>query len=125
MSNDTEGRIRLAKNAMPVLAQLGERFAAEQPLRDVLIAADLHLLPSTVPLLLAYRRAGARLVVTGSNSASTQDGIAGWLAQQSGIEVIEDDDGLVGAAALLDRRPDVVIDEADAMLGLLHGERSW
>ncbi|MFE5829271.1 adenosylhomocysteinase [Streptomyces sp. NPDC056508] len=125
MSNDTEVRIQLATDSMPVMARLGERFTVEQPLRDVLIAADLHLLPSTVPLLLAYRRAGARLVVTGSNSASTQDGIADWLAQQPGIEVIEDDDGLVGTAAMLDRRPDVVIDEADAMLGLLHAERSW
>ncbi|MFE5729596.1 adenosylhomocysteinase [Streptomyces sp. NPDC056528] len=121
--DEVEGRIHLAVNAMPVMRHLRQRFAAHRPLEGLLVAADLHLLPSTVPLLFAYHEAGARLVVTGSNSASTQDGVSRWLAEMHDVEVVEDDDGLAGIATLLDRRPDVVIDEADALLGLLHAER--
>ncbi|MFJ4680329.1 MULTISPECIES: adenosylhomocysteinase [unclassified Kitasatospora] len=121
--DETEGRIHLAVRAMPVTAGLGRAFARQRPLAGLLIAADLHLLPSTVPLLLAYREAGARLVVSGSNPASTSDGVARWLARRPGIEVVPDGGGRPVAAALLDRRPDVVIDEADALLGLLHAER--
>ncbi|MGV9279664.1 adenosylhomocysteinase [Streptomyces sp. NPDC003730] len=121
--DEAEGRIHLALHAMPVLAALRRKFAAKRPLEGVRIAADLHLLPSTVPLLLAYQEAGAELVVTGSNPASTQGGVVRWLAEHLGIEVIPDEGGTAPTAALLDRRPDVVIDEADAMLGLLHSER--
>ncbi|MFF5106918.1 adenosylhomocysteinase [Streptomyces sp. NPDC000134] len=121
--DETEGRIHLATCAMPVMRVLRRRFATRKHLDGILIAADLHLLPSTVPLLLAYHDAGARLVVAGSNSASTRDGVARWVADLPGVEVVEDDDGLASATALLDRRPDIVIDEADALLGLLHTER--
>ncbi|MEU4769265.1 adenosylhomocysteinase [Actinosynnema sp. NPDC023794] len=112
---------------MPVMRLLRERFGSERPLAGYRLSANVHLLASTVPLLLALRDAGADLVVCGSNPMSTDSGVARWLDDHGmtvfapGVDDLEDDHGRLLAA--LDHRPHVILDEADGLLGLLHAER--
>ncbi|MEU4448251.1 adenosylhomocysteinase [Actinosynnema sp. NPDC050801] len=112
---------------MPVMRMLRERFGSERPLAGYRVSANVHLLASTVPLLLALRDAGADLVVCGSNPMSTDSGVARWLGEHGvtvfapGADDLGDDHERL--LAVLDHRPHVVLDEADGLLGLLHAER--
>src|SRR6266853_1074857 len=72
-------RIGWARRAMPVLRLIGERFAAEQPLGRLTIAACLHVTAETAVLVHALRAGGARVFLAASNPLSTQDDIAAAL----------------------------------------------
>lgn len=127
ISDRTAEMISWVDRDMPVMKALRERFRAGKPLAGRRLSANVHLLASTVPLLLALRDAGADLVVCGSNPMSTDSGVARWLADRGltvfapGVDDLEDDHARLLAA--LDHRPHVILDEADGLLGLLHAER--
>ncbi len=81
---------------MPVLGLIGERFAAEQPLRGLTVAACLHVTAETAVLIRTLRAGGARVLLAASNPLSTQDDTAAALVQ--------DEDGIgVFARAGVDR----------------------
>jgi adenosylhomocysteinase len=65
---------------MPVLGLIGERFAAEQPLSGLTVAACLHVTAETAVLIRALRDGGARVLLAASNPLSTQDDTAAALA---------------------------------------------
>ena len=74
-----EARIDWARRAMPVLGLVAERFAAEQPLRGLTVAACLHVTAETAVLIRALRDGGARVLLAASNPLSTQDDTAAAL----------------------------------------------
>lgn len=80
-----ERRIAWIRSRMGMLANLRERFAAEQPFAGVTIGVSLHADPKTAVLLETLAAGGARVVGTG-NHGSTQDDVVAALAQQ-GITV--------------------------------------
>src|SRR5215831_12509041 len=82
-----QDRIQWAELAMPVLRQIRERFAAEQPLRDLRIGACLHVTTETAVLMLTLKAGGAAVVLCASNPLSTQDDVASALVQEHGIPV--------------------------------------
>ncbi|MCH7787658.1 MAG: adenosylhomocysteinase, partial [Chloroflexi bacterium] len=73
LANDGVRRIEWAAREMPVLRQIRERFAKEQPLKGMRIAACLHVTTETANLLLAMRDGGAEVIICASNPLSTQD----------------------------------------------------
>ncbi|MFI9005820.1 adenosylhomocysteinase [Actinosynnema sp. NPDC053489] len=130
MSNDSDRTaevISWVDRDMPVMRVVRERLGSTAPLTGRRLSANVHLLPSTVPLLLALRDAGADLVVCGSNPMSTDPGVARWLDDQGmtvfapGVDDLDDDHARLLAA--LDHNPHFILDEADGLLGLLHAER--
>jgi adenosylhomocysteinase len=80
-------RIGWAERSMPVLRGIAARFAAEQPLAGLRIAACLHVTAETAVLVGALRAGGAQVFLAASNPLSTQDDIAAAL-QTSGAAVV-------------------------------------
>lgn len=126
-SDRTAEKISWVDRDMPVMRALRERFRAETPLAGRRLSVNVHLLPSTVPLLSALRDAGADLVVCGSNPMSTDSDVAGWLGDHGMTVLAPGLDDLDGdrerLLAALDHHPHVIVDEADGLLGLLYAER--
>ncbi|HEY3734676.1 MAG TPA: adenosylhomocysteinase [Streptosporangiaceae bacterium] len=132
-------RIDWARRAMPVLGLLGERFAAEQPLRGLTVAACLHVTAETAVLIRALRDGGARVLLAASNPLSTQDDTAAALVQGGGPSGPSAPSGggvSVFARAGVDRAtyyahiacalepgPDLVIDDGGDLVNTLHAER--
>ncbi len=131
-------RIEWAAREMPVLAQIRERFAAERPLRDVTIAACLHVTSETANLALALRDGGADVQLCASNPLSTQDDVAASLVADHGVSVYavrgEDRDTYYAHIdAALDAGPQITMDDGadtvtraltertDALSGIIGG----
>src|SRR5947208_5606607 len=89
ISQAAAGRLRIewAEQSMPVLRQVRERFAKEQPLRGVRVGACLHVTTETAVLMLTLQAGGAQVAVCASNPLSTQDQTAAALVTDYGIPV--------------------------------------
>ncbi len=121
-------RIEWAGGEMRVLAQIRERFEKERPLEGLRIAACLHVTTETANLMRTLRAGGAQVALCASNPLSTQDDVAAALAEEGGIEVFaikgEDNDTYCRHInAVLDRRPQVTMDDGADLVSLLHKER--
>lgn len=117
-------KIKWVEEHMPVLKELGKRFMESKPFKDLCIALCIHLEAKTAFLALTLKRAGAKVVVTGSNPLSTQDDIAAALVQE-GLEVYawynasqeEYGEHLYLTAA---QKPRLIIDDGGDLVSLLH-----
>ncbi len=118
-------RVAWAAEQMPVLAQVRERFAAEQPLRGIDVAACLHVTPETANLMIALTEGGARASLCSANPLSAQDDVAAALVADHGIEVRarhgEDADGyLANLRALVQAGPQITLDDGADLITLVH-----
>lgn len=75
-----QARVDWAGRFMPVLAQIRERFAKEQPLKNLRISCCLHVTTETAQLAETLRAGGAQVSICASNPLSTQDDVAAALA---------------------------------------------
>jgi len=75
-------RIEWAGRFMPVLAQIRERFRRERPLKNLRIAACLHVTTETAQLAETLKAGGADVYICASNPLSTQDDVAAALAKR-------------------------------------------
>lgn len=120
-------KIDWAEAHMPVLAAVTERIASRGRLRGVRVGICLHLEAKTACLALALQRAGAEVAITGSNPLSTQDDVCAALAARGPAvhawhaPTREEYVGFL--RAVLDTRPDVLLDDGADMIALLHEER--
>jgi adenosylhomocysteinase len=72
-------RIAWAARHMPVLRQITDEFAAEQPFRGRRIAVSLHITTETAVLLSALQAGGAEIALCASNPLSTRDDVCAAL----------------------------------------------
>ncbi len=122
-----EGRQKISWAAahMPVLNQLADTFAREQPFAGLRVAVSVHLEAKTAYLAQVLARGGAQVAAMGSNPLSTQDAVCAALAE-SGVTVYawhnctseEYEDFLIKGLSIL---PHVIIDDGGDMVHLLHG----
>lgn len=80
-------RIEWARNNMPVLRLILERFQKEKPLKGVKISCCLHVTTETGVLSEVLKAGGAEVVVCASNPLSTQDDVAASLVKNLKIPV--------------------------------------
>ena len=80
-------RIDWANRFMPVLTSIRERFATEQPLKGIKVAACLHVTTETANLMQTLQAGGAELALCASNPLSTQDDVAASLVVNDNIAV--------------------------------------
>ncbi len=85
LAGEGKKRIEWAERDMPVLNQVRERFAKEQPLKGKTLAAVLHVTAETANLVRALKAGGANVFLAASNPLSTQDDVAAALVQEYGI----------------------------------------
>jgi len=121
-------RIGWARRGMPVLGLIGERFAAEQSLGGLTIAACLHVTAETAVLVDVLRAGGAQVFLAASNPLSTQDDIAAALVAdgaavvyaRAGADRVTYDEHIHRA---LDSGPDLVVDDGGDLVNTLHTQR--
>src|SRR5204863_1002261 len=80
-------RIEWADTEMPVLRRIRERFTRERPLKDLRVAACLHVTTETANLMRTLVAGGAQVRLCASNPLSTQDDVAAALVDRHGIDV--------------------------------------
>jgi adenosylhomocysteinase len=125
-----EGRLKIewAEQSMPVLRQVRERFAKEQPLKGLRLGACLHVTAETAVLMLTLKAGGAQLALCASNPLSTQDDSAAALVQEYEVPVFAqkgEDHARYYAhiEAVLATRPLVTMDDGADLISQLHGAR--
>jgi len=119
-----QARIEWADGQMPVLRSIRERFAAEQPLGGVVVAACLHVTAETANLVRALVAGGAEVALCAANPLSTQDEVAAALVA-TGAAVHarrgEDSDTYVAhVAAVAATGPQVTLDDGADLITFLH-----
>src|SRR5437762_215951 len=124
-----EGRLKIewAEQSMPVLRQVRERFAREQPLKGLRLGACLHVTTETAVLMLTLKAGGAQVALCASNPLSTQDDTAAALVKEYDIPVYahKGEDNATyyrHLEAVLKTRPQITMDDGADLISQLHGE---
>jgi adenosylhomocysteinase len=120
--------IEWAAREMPVLNLISARFAKEQPLKGLKVAACLHVTSETANLMLTLKAGGADVALCASNPLSTNDAVAAALASQHAIKTYairgEDNDTYYQhIEAALDHRPVMTMDDGADLVSVLHKTR--
>jgi adenosylhomocysteinase len=124
------GRLRMewASRFMPVLQSIKKRFAADQPLRGVKIAACLHVTSETGNLMQVLRAGGAQLALCASNPLSTQDDVAAALVRYDRLPVfaVKGENNATyyrHISQVLDFRPHITMDDGADLVSTIHSKR--
>jgi adenosylhomocysteinase len=124
------GRLKIewAEQSMPVLRQVRERFAKEQPLKGIRLGACLHVTTETAVLMLTLKAGGAQLALCASNPLSTQDDTAAALVKDHDIPVFaqKGEDNATyyrHLEAVIATRPQVTMDDGADVISQLHKMR--
>ena len=118
-------RIEWAADDMPVLAQIGERFAAERPFEGVRIGCCMHVTTETANLMRALVAGGAEVTLCASNLLSTQDDVAAALVEYYGVSVFAikgiSTEGYYGHIdAVIASRPQITMDDGADVVSRIH-----
>ena len=121
-------RIDWAAREMPVLRLIRERFAKEQPLHSIRMAACLHVTSETANLAITLKAAGADVRLCASNPLSTQDDVAAALVSEYGIPVFaicgEDNETYYRHIhQAIEHRPQLTMDDGADVVATLHKDR--
>jgi adenosylhomocysteinase len=121
-------RVEWAQRDMPVLTAIRERFAREQPLAGIRIAACLHVTTETGVLAATLKAGGATVHVCASNPLSTQDDVAAYLARHEGIPTfaIKGEDGETYYRHIhqaLELKPQITMDDGADLVFTVHTQR--
>ncbi len=121
-------KISWVSHFMPVLNELGTRFVESGEFKGKTIVMSIHLEAKTAYLATVLNKAGADVIVTGSNPLSTQDDVAAALVDQ-GITVYarynDTEEGYFDCLhKALDHKPHVIIDDGGDLVHLLHTTRT-
>jgi len=124
------GKLRMewSRQFMPVLNSIKERFAKKKPLRNIRIAACLHVTTETGNLMEALKLGGADVRLTASNPLSTQDDLAAALVRFYDIPVfsIKGEDHTTyykHIHSALDHRPHITMDDGADLVNTIHTKR--
>ncbi len=125
-----QGRLRVewAMREMPVLKSVAERFAREQSLKGLRIAACLHVTTETAALMMTLKAGGATVRLCASNPLSTQDDAAAYLVKYEGIPTfaIKGEDSETYYRHIhqaLDVRPQITMDDGADLVFTAHTKR--
>jgi adenosylhomocysteinase len=118
-------RILWARQDMPVLQRVRERFQKQKPLRGMRFSACLHVTAETANLVQTLKAGGANVVLCASNPLSTQDDVAASLVQHDGIPTyaIKGEDNKTyykHLRAALEHRPVITMDDGADLVSMLH-----
>ncbi|MDZ7700971.1 MAG: adenosylhomocysteinase [Halobacteriales archaeon] len=122
-----EGRRKIdwATAHMPILAELRERFEAEQPFAGERLGMAMHVEAKTAALTETLAAGGAEIAITGCNPLSTHDDVSAALDANDAItsyaERGVDDDGYYAAIeAVIDHEPTVTVDDGGDLVFAIH-----
>ncbi len=121
-------RIKWAQSQMPVLENIKKRFKSEIPIKNIKIAACLHVTTETANLMITLKAGGANPVLCASNPLSTQDDVAASLVQDYKIPVFAirgiDQKGYYDhISRTLDCEPHITMDDGADLVTMVHSRR--
>ncbi len=121
-------RIEWAFQSMDVLKSIQSDFEREKPLKGKVIGACLHVTTETANLMITLKKGGADVYLCASNPLSTQDDVAAALVKYYEIPVFaikgEDRDTYYKHLnAVLDKKPNITMDDGADLVSLIHSER--
>ena len=121
-------RIEWAKQSMPVLSMVKERFAEQQPLRGIKVSACLHVTTETANLMDTLKAGGAEVALCASNPLSTQDDAAASLVKHFGVPVFaikgEDKETYYRhIESAIEFGPHITMDDGADTISVLHSQR--
>ena len=125
LANKGALRIEWARNNMPVLSLIGERFKKQKPLRGLKVACCLHVTTETGVLMEVLKSGGASVVLCASNPLSTQDDVSASLVKNLGVPVFarkgEDNKTYYRhIKSVLGIKPDVTMDDGADLVSTIH-----
>jgi len=129
LSPQGKQRALWAAQEMPVLRQIEQRFAKEQPLRGLRLGACLHITSETANLMRTLVAGGAQIALCASNPLSTQDDIAAYCAVELniptyGIKGEDTETYYKHLNAVLDTKPNLTMDDGCDLVSTLHSKRT-
>ncbi len=121
-------RIEWAAKEMPVLENIAQRFKKEKPLKNIKVAACLHVTTETANLMETLKAGGADVYLCASNPLSTQDDVAASLVKNSGIPVfaIKGENHATyyrHIMEVLSVKPHITMDDGADLVSTLHSKR--
>lgn len=128
LSDQGMDRIAWARQNMPILHSIKERFAIEKPFKGLKIGICLHVEAKTGVWLEALIAGGAEIAITGS-PGTTQDEVAAALVNEYGVSVYSwrsetYEEHLENAIKVLETQPDLIADNGADLHHLLYkGDR--
>jgi len=128
LAGEGQNLIDWAAREMPVLLLIRQRFAKEQPLKGIKLAACLHVTSETANLMLTLKAAGADIALCASNPLSTNDAVAAALVEKHSIKTYairgEDNDTYYQhIESALDHHPAMTMDDGADLVSVLHKKR--
>jgi len=128
LANDGKSRIEWAKQSMPVLAQIADRFSKQKPLKGVRLGACLHVTTETAALMQTLKAGGASIRLCASNPLSTQDDVAASLVKHDKIPVfaVNGETNKVyyqHIHSVIDLNPTFTMDDGADLVSTLHSDR--
>ncbi len=117
-----------AFKSMPVLSQIRDRFIKQKPLKNIRVAACLHVTTETANLMRVLKDGGADVTLCASNPLSTQDDVAASLVKNYGIPTfaIKGENNKTYYSHInevLDRKPQMTMDDGADIVSILHSTR--
>ena len=121
-------RIEWSENQMPVLLAIRKKFTEKRPLKEIKIAACLHVTTETANLVRTLKAGGAEVSLCASNPLSTQDDVAASLVKDYGIPVFaikgEDKDVYYQHInQVLNYRPNITMDDGADLVTTIHSQK--
>ena len=118
-------KIEWASKSMPVLNIIKIKFSRQKPLKNVRIAACLHVTSETANLMDALKCGGAQLRLCASNPLSTSDDVAASLVRDYGVPVfaIKGEDNKTyyrHIKSVLKIKPQITMDDGADLVSTLH-----
>lgn len=120
-------RIEWASGFMPVLRSIKDKYEKEKPLKDVSVAACLHVTTETANLMRTLKAAGAKVALCASNPLSTQDDVAAALVKEFEIPVFakhgaDRETYYNHINSTLNNGHDITMDDGADLVSTLHNE---
>ncbi|OGQ05495.1 MAG: adenosylhomocysteinase [Deltaproteobacteria bacterium RIFCSPLOWO2_12_FULL_44_12] len=127
LADEGKNRIEWASQTMPVLNQIKQRFEKEKPLKNLRLAACLHVTTETAFLMQTLKAGGAEVTLCASNPLSTQDDVAASLAIHDKMPVFaikgEDDKTYYRhIQAVLELKPQITMDDGADLVSTIHSK---
>jgi adenosylhomocysteinase len=128
LAEEGKNRVEWAFKQMPVISYLKDIFEKEKPLKNIRVAACLHVTTETANLMRTLKAGGAEVALCASNPLSTQDDVAAYLVKHEGISVFsikgEDNETYYKHIhSTLDTKPNITMDDGADLVSILHTER--
>jgi len=122
-----KARIEWAEADMPVLKEIGERFAKDQTFAGIRIGCCMHVTTETANLVRALVAGGAEVALCASNLLSTQDDVAAALVKYYDVQVyaikgVDTETYYKHIDSVINFKPQIVMDDGCDVVSRVHSE---